>query len=203
VEGSAPGVPRDEVGLGEQWELLLLLQELWVLEPVMRWTTGFWAKSTPTRHREAKRRVTGTMGMGYGAKSSLSNPKDLIPNRKRLSARQGGLETDQRVSDNQGVRRDPQGLGSGGLCHRDVLLMEHGKIPTGFNPLGGEKQLPLHRSARPPARALSRDARVRPADMKRLEQSTGDNNPCFPKTCEEQLSKAARQRETRDNAPSS
>lgn len=47
VEGSAPGVPRDEVGLGEQWELLLLLQELWVLEPAMRWTTGFWAKSTP------------------------------------------------------------------------------------------------------------------------------------------------------------
>lgn len=59
VEGSAPGVPRDEVGLGEQWELLLLLllQELWVLEPAMRWTTGFWAKSTPARRR--KRTVSG------------------------------------------------------------------------------------------------------------------------------------------------
>lgn len=60
VEGSAPGVPRDEVGLGEQWELLLLLHELWVLEPAMRWTTGFWAKSTPAR--QGKGRVNGAGG---------------------------------------------------------------------------------------------------------------------------------------------
>lgn len=60
VEGSAPGVPRDEVGLAEQWELLLLLlQELCVLEPAMRWTTGFWAKSTPARHGEERRKVRG------------------------------------------------------------------------------------------------------------------------------------------------
>lgn len=60
VEGSAPGVPRDEVGLAEQWELLLLLlQELCVLEPAMRWTTGFWAKSTPARHGEGRRKVRG------------------------------------------------------------------------------------------------------------------------------------------------
>lgn len=49
VEGSAPGVPRDEVGLGEQWELLLLLllHELCVPEPARSCTTGFWANSTP------------------------------------------------------------------------------------------------------------------------------------------------------------
>lgn len=45
VEGS---VPRDEVGLGEQWELLLLLlHELCVPEPARSCTTGFWANSTP------------------------------------------------------------------------------------------------------------------------------------------------------------
>lgn len=43
MEGSALGVPRDEVGLGEQWELelLVLLAALWVAEPASRCTTGF------------------------------------------------------------------------------------------------------------------------------------------------------------------
>lgn len=57
MEGSALGVPRDEVGLGEQCELLLLLAllpMLWGADPAMRWTTGFWANSTPGVGEETK-----------------------------------------------------------------------------------------------------------------------------------------------------
>lgn len=59
VEGSVLGVPREEVGLGEQCELLpppplvplallaLLLLPPWAVAPARRCTMGFWANSTP------------------------------------------------------------------------------------------------------------------------------------------------------------
>lgn len=116
MEGSALGVPRDEVGLGEQWELLLLLQELWVLEPAMRWTTGFWAKSTPGRRREGERSI-----------SKLSDPINLIL-AGRGSARDGQAWRQIRGSSgDRDLRRNPPRTCSG-TCHRGVVLME-GKDP--------------------------------------------------------------------------
>lgn len=97
MEGSALGVPRDEVGLGEQWELLLLLQEL--CEPARRWTTGFWAKSTPAGHR-GKGRVRGRWG--GCSKGWLMQPQRLYPHRMRPV----GLEADQRVNGDMEVKAE-------------------------------------------------------------------------------------------------
>lgn len=97
MEGSALGVPRDEVGLAEQCELLLLLQEL--CEPARRWTTGFWAKSTPVRHR-GKGRVRGMWG--GCSKRWLMQPQRLCPYSTRLA----GLEADQSVSDDVEIKAE-------------------------------------------------------------------------------------------------
>lgn len=60
VEGSALGVPLEEVGLGEQWELLLaLLPALGGADPATRWTTGFCANSTPAGGSRGEERRQG------------------------------------------------------------------------------------------------------------------------------------------------
>lgn len=155
MEGSALGVPRDEVGLGEQWELLLLLQELWVLEPAMRWTTGFWAKSTPARHRERD----GLLGLRGGtaerdsqqSKEWSMQPQRPHPNRKGLSTRQAGLETDQKV--NQDIRRDPPGLVLAASVTGMFCLQRTERSPTASMPL--EERSNSHRRAVPgPRRGL-------------------------------------------------
>ena len=83
-----------------------------------------------------------------------------------------------------------------------MLCLQKTKIPNGFNTFGGEKRLSLPCSARPPTWALAKDVCVRPAEVKRLEQSTGDNKSCFPEMRDEKLSKATPQQEKRDNTPS-
>lgn len=85
-------------------------------------------------------------------------PQRSHPNRKRLSARQAGLETDQRVSGDQDIR-DPPGLVLAASV-TGMLCLQKTKIPNGFNTLGGEKHLSLHCGARPPTWALSTDACV-------------------------------------------
>lgn len=135
MEGSALGVPRDEVGLGEQWELLLLLQELWVLEPAMRWTTGFWAKSTPGRRREVERSVSKKLMAICPTPQISSQQEEAQHGMGRLGDRSGG----------QVVTRICKGTAPGCVLvpAAGVLCLRKAKVPNGFDTFGGEKPLSL------------------------------------------------------------
>ena len=54
------------------------------------------------------------------SKGQSIQPQRSHPNRKRLSARQEGLEADQRVNGDQDIEGIPRDL----FCHRDVVLTE-------------------------------------------------------------------------------